>query len=116
MQRARAELAQQHFQAASLECDKTEAIKVTSETRQLRKQILDAKRRDDLMIRADPIVDAQLALANDDFDRVSAIIQRAEIRGANPSTLSALRTKYWNKKDAYRLAALGADGGAWSCR
>ena len=51
------------------------------------------------------IVDAQLALANDDFDRVSAIIQRAEIRGAHPSTLNALRTKYWNKKDAYRLAA-----------
>lgn len=51
------------------------------------------------------IVDAQLALANDDFDRVIAIIQRAEIRGTNPSVLSALRTKYWNKKDAYRLAA-----------
>ena len=51
------------------------------------------------------IVDAQLALAIDDFDRASAIIQRAEIRGTNPSVLSALRTKYWNKKDAYRLAA-----------
>jgi serine/threonine protein kinase/tetratricopeptide (TPR) repeat protein len=51
------------------------------------------------------IVDAQLALAKDDFDRVIAIIQRAEIRGVNPSILSGLRTKYWNKKDAYRLAA-----------
>jgi len=51
------------------------------------------------------LVNAQLALADDEFDRVAAIIRRAEIRGANPSILSELRAKYWNKKDAYRLEA-----------
>jgi len=50
------------------------------------------------------LVEAQLALAKDDFDNAKQLLERAEVRGANPALLSALRTKYWNKKDVYRLA------------
>jgi len=53
LQRAHDELAQGRFQSANLECEKAEAIRISSATRQLRKQILDGKRRADWMIRGE---------------------------------------------------------------
>ncbi len=46
----------------------------------------------------------QLALESDEFDKVEKLLEAAENRGANPLAVDALRTRFWNKKDAFRLA------------
>ncbi|MFQ5428792.1 MAG: protein kinase [Phycisphaerae bacterium] len=53
------------------------------------------------------LIKGQLALNRNDFATVERILALAEKRGANASATEALRERFWNRKDASRLAAEG---------
>lgn len=53
------------------------------------------------------LVEAELALARDDFDLAEARLRDGQRRGANPSRIDDLQWRLWDKRDAYRLAEQG---------
>lgn len=52
---------------------------------------------------------AERALARDEFDVVQRKLDEAGRRGSDSARLDNLQTRLWNKRDAYRLAAEGVD-------
>lgn len=55
------------------------------------------------------LVEAEQALADNDFDTAEAKLREAQRGGADPSAIEEVQWRIWNKKDAYRLAIAGID-------
>jgi len=55
------------------------------------------------------LLQAERALARDEFDLTQQKLDEAARRGGSSARLDSLQTRLWNKRDAYRLAAEGVD-------
>ncbi len=91
----------QNWEAAQRQCREIMALDISRDPRLTAVQ----SRAETILL----LLQAERALARDEFDVAQQKLDEAARRGGSSARLDSLQTRLWNKRDAYRLAAEGAD-------